>query len=139
MFNFRNQTDVSSALEGKIEMLNQSEYLELITESYRNSDPKMYPNDASVLTDLRQKFPVIINSPGDTAFYTQSDWSAALLNKAAITTINEVSMSGGNDKSNFYLNLEYTKQNGVAKKQDMTDNQFGLTTNTDLHRGLESH
>lgn len=112
---FRHQTDIASSLDGNIKMLNQQEYLELLFESYRNNNPKLYSTDAAILADLRKKFPVIINAPGDTSFYPQSDWVGALLNKAAITVANEVSISGGNDKSNFYLNLEYTKQNGVAK------------------------
>ena len=115
IFSFRQITDISSALEGKIEMLSQQEYLELLEESYRNSNPVLYPNEAAVMRDLREKFPVIVNSLGDTSFYPRSDWSGALLNNAAITISNEASISGGNDISNFYLNLEYTKQNGLAK------------------------
>ncbi|AXY75213.1 SusC/RagA family TonB-linked outer membrane protein [Paraflavitalea soli] len=113
VFNFRHQTDISFALEGKIEMLNQQQYLELLFEAYKNTNPAI--TDAAILADLRKKFPVIIKAPGDTSFYPQSDWTGALLKKSALTMSNEISMSGGNDKSNFYLNLEYTKQNGVVK------------------------
>lgn len=113
VFNFRHQTDITSALEGKIEMLNQEEYLELLFESYKNTNPAY--TDAAILADLRRKFPVIVNSPGDTSFYPQADWRNALLNNNSVTMANEISMSGGNEKSNFYLNFEYTKQNGIAK------------------------
>jgi TonB-linked SusC/RagA family outer membrane protein len=116
VFSFRHQSDLSSALEGNIEMLNQAEYLELLIESYRNANPALYSNDEAVLSDLRRNFPIIINSPGDTSFYPQADWAGALLRNDAITISNQISMSGGNDKSNFYLNFEYTKQNGVAKR-----------------------
>jgi TonB-linked SusC/RagA family outer membrane protein len=113
VFSFRHQTDLSSSLEGKIEMLNQQEYLELLFEAYHNSNLPI--TDAKIYSDLRKKFPVIVNAPGDTSFYQQVDWTGALLNKNAVTVANEISMSGGNDRSNFYLNLEYTKQDGVAK------------------------
>lgn len=116
VFSFRHLTDISSALDGKIKMLNQQEYLQLLIESYKNNNPVLYPTDAAVLSDLYKKFPVIVNTPGDTAFYPKSDWTAALLNNSAITMANEISMSGGNTNSNFYLNLEYTKQNGVVKE-----------------------
>lgn len=113
-FNFRHQTDLASALNGKIKMLSQQEYLELLFEAYHNSNRAT--TDTKIYSDLRKKFPIIVNAPGDTAFYPQSDWTGALLNKNAVTIANEISVSGGNDKSNFYLNLEYTKENGVAKK-----------------------
>lgn len=116
LFNFRNQTDIASSLAGKVKMLSQEEYLQLLIESYRNTNPDLYPTDASVLTDLYTKFPIIVKSLGDTMFYPKSDWTRALLNKAAITMTNEISMSGGNTNSNFYLNLEYTKQNGVVNE-----------------------
>jgi len=113
-FNFRHQTDLASALDGKIKMLNQQEYLDLLFEAYHNSNPTT--TEAKIYSDLRKKFPVIVNALGDTTFYPQSDWVGALLNKNAVTIANEISVSGGNDNSNFYLNFEYTKENGVAKK-----------------------
>lgn len=111
VFSFRNQTDISSPMDGKVKMLNQQEYLDLLYETYRNSDPSVWTDEA-ILKDLKTKFP----TQPDGSFYPPSDWSDALFNKAAITMTNEISMSGGNEKSNFYLNLEYTKQNGVVKK-----------------------
>lgn len=110
VFNFRHQTDISSALEGKIDMLNQKEYLELLYESHRNSNASFW-TDARIDSSLRVKFPLTSNGK----FYPGDDWSAALLNMQAVTVANEISMSGGTEKSNFYLNLEYTKQDGVAK------------------------
>jgi TonB-linked SusC/RagA family outer membrane protein len=113
-FNFRHQTDIASALDGKIKMLNQHEYLELLFETYHNSNPAT--TDAKIYSDLRKKFPIIVNAPGDTSFYPQADWAGALLNKNAVTIANEISVSGGTDYSNFYLNFEYTKEDGVTKK-----------------------
>ena len=86
--------------------------MELLYEAYKNSDPTVWTDDATILADLKTKFPV----QPDGSFYPQSNWTDALLNSSSATFSNEISMSGGNDKSNFYLNLEYTKQNGVAKK-----------------------
>ncbi|OQP44583.1 hypothetical protein A4H97_09450 [Niastella yeongjuensis] len=116
VFNFRHQTDVSSAIEGKIKMLSQEEYLALLFEAYRNNNPTLYSKDAAILTDLRKKFPIIVNSPGDTSFYEPSNWVDEYFKKAAVTVSNEISMSGGNERSNFYINLEYTKQDGVTPK-----------------------
>jgi TonB-linked SusC/RagA family outer membrane protein len=120
VFNFRHQTDISSRLDGKVALLNQQEYLELLFEAYRNSNPGI--TDAAILADLRStpspvssKFPTRVNALGDTSFYPAPNWNDAYYSKAAVSMTNEISMSGGNDRSNFYLNLEYTKQNGIVK------------------------
>lgn len=119
VFSFRHQTDFSTRLGGGIEMLNQKEYLELLFEAYRNSFPGI--TDAEILTRLRTVttadpavFPVIVKAPGDTSFYEAPDWRKYLYNDNAATFVNELSISGGSDKHSFYINLEYTKQNGVA-------------------------
>jgi TonB-linked SusC/RagA family outer membrane protein len=110
VFNFRHQTDISAPLQGKIEMLNQQEYSELLYEAYKNSDPTK--TDASILADLKTKFP----TKSDGSFFPQSDWNSTLYHNSALTMGNEISVSGGTDRSNFYLNLEYTKENGVTRK-----------------------
>jgi TonB-linked SusC/RagA family outer membrane protein len=124
VFSFRHQTDISSPLKGKTEVLNQREYLELLFESYRNTFPGM--TDAAILADLRSSpnattsvvFPIIVKAPGDTSFYPESDWKKAMYNNRATSMTNELSMSGGTEKNSFYLGLEYTKQNGIVKKTD---------------------
>jgi len=109
-YTVRHQTDFASPLNGKIKMLNQQEYLTLLYEAYKNTDASVW-TDAAILADLKTKFP----TRPDGSFYSQDDWNSGLFNKTGITVANEFSMSGGNEKSNFYLNLEYTDQKGVAK------------------------
>lgn len=113
VFTFRHQTDLSKRFLGKINILNQHEYLELLFESYRNLNSPLYSSEAAIYADLRKKFPIIVNTPGDTSFYSQADWYGALFRKNASAISNEISMSGGNEKSNFYFNTEYLKQDGV--------------------------
>lgn len=115
-FSFKNQFDISS-MANHPEMLSNEEYMELLYETYRNS-PRIIGGvstpwtDNDILSDLKSKFPVASN--GD--FYEGPDWVKELYNKNATTVSNELSMSGGSDKSNFYLNIEYTDQNGLRKK-----------------------
>jgi TonB-linked SusC/RagA family outer membrane protein len=111
LFNFRHQTDLAERLEGKAKMLNQQQYLELVYETFKNTDPVFW-TDFRIDSALKKKFPVQPNG----AFYPQSDWLNELYRNAATTISNELSMSGGNDRQLFYLNLEYTKQNGIEKK-----------------------
>lgn len=113
-FNFRHQTDIADRLMGKVQMLNQSEYLNLLYETYRNTNPSLW-TDQNIKNDLFSKFPYKIESNGDTSFYPETNWAKEIFEKNALTLTNEISMSGGNDKNLFYLNFEYTKQNGIVK------------------------
>ncbi|SHM37253.1 SusC/RagA family TonB-linked outer membrane protein [Chitinophaga sp. CF418] len=114
VFNFRHQTDISSRLKAQTKLLNQQQYMDLLYETYRNTDPA-YWTDNRINTDLINKFPHYVKASGDTSFYPAPDWLNELYNNAATTLSHELSMSGGNEKGNFYINLEYTKQNGIEK------------------------
>lgn len=111
VFNFRHQTDIASRLRGNEEVLNQQEYLGLLYETYKNTDPVRW-TDQAILADLKGKFP----TQPDGSFYPAPDWNRILFSDHAPTISNELSVSGGSEKSNFYLNLEYSKQDGVMKK-----------------------
>ena len=113
IFSFRHQTDIATRLKGNLKVLNQKEYLDLLFEAYRNSDPR-YSDDELITEDLKSKFPTMSNGK----FYSQPDWNKEIFSNTATTISNELSMSGGDEKNNFYLNLEYTKQNGVVKEAE---------------------
>ncbi|WEK35461.1 MAG: SusC/RagA family TonB-linked outer membrane protein [Candidatus Pseudobacter hemicellulosilyticus] len=115
-YTFQHQTDFSQRLDGKIELLNQDQYLELLYETYRNSLPGI--TDKAIKSDLLSKFPYIVYASGDTSFYPQQDWSKELFRPTAITSGNDFSISGGTERSSFYLNIEHYKQNGIAKGTD---------------------
>jgi len=111
--NFRHQTDVASGIKSKVATLNQSEYLELLYEAYKNSNPAVW-NNAAIKSDLFKNFPHYIEE-GDTVFYAADDWLNALINRSAVTISNDISLSGGNDKFRHYLNFGYITQEGVVK------------------------
>jgi TonB-linked SusC/RagA family outer membrane protein len=120
VFSFRHQTDISSRLKQRVVLLSQQEYLELLFEAYRNSNPGI--TDVDILTDLQvtpspdlPKFSTYRNEKGELSFYAKPNWTDRLFGKNEMTLANELSISGGNERSNFYINLEYTKQNGVVK------------------------
>jgi TonB-linked SusC/RagA family outer membrane protein len=116
-FHLRHQTDISTRLKGEIEVLNQQEYLNILYETFKNTTrvvggvPTPW-TDPDILTELKRNFPV----KADGNFYAAPDWYGELFTDRATTVSNEAGMSGGSDKSNFYLNVEYTKQNGAVKK-----------------------
>lgn len=107
---FRSQVDISSRIKTNIELLNQDEYLELLYETYRNTTPGI--TDEAILKDLKAKFP----TRSDGSFYPFTDLTPLLYTDKATTFSNELSMSGGNARSTFYLNFEWTKQDGIYRK-----------------------
>lgn len=109
-FSFRHQTDISARLKGKINVLNRQEYLDLLFETYRNTDPSL--TDEQIMDDLKNQFP----TKADGSLYPETDWAGLLYSKRALTISNEISMSGGTEKSNYYMNTEYTKQDGIYGK-----------------------
>ncbi|WP_207514017.1 TonB-dependent receptor [Longitalea luteola] len=116
-FNIRHQTDISSRIKNRMEVLNLDEYLELLYETYKNTPRNPLPwTDNLIKTDLINKFPVIVNGPGDTVFYPETNWLDELFNENAATVSNELSITGGSEKYNYYLNVEYTKQDGIVKR-----------------------
>lgn len=106
----RSQVDMANRVKNNIDLLSQSEYMELLYETYRNSSPGI--SDALILTDLKSKFPV----RSDNSFYPFTDLTPLLYKNNAATLSNDLSISGGNDQSNYYLNLEWTKEDGVYRK-----------------------
>ncbi|GAA0552320.1 TonB-dependent receptor [Chitinophaga japonensis] len=111
VFSFRHQTDIASRWKGEMQVLDRQEYLDLLYETYRNTDPARWTDDA-IRADLQQKFPVQAN--GD--FYPAPNWYSELYTGDATTVTNEISMSGGSDRNNFYLNVEHSDQKGIIRR-----------------------
>lgn len=107
--NFRSQVDIASRIQTDIELVNQQEYLELLYETYRNSAPGI--TDAAILADLKTKFP----TRQDGSFYPYADLTPLLYNNKATTFGNDLSISGGNDRTAFFTNFEWTKENGIFR------------------------
>lgn len=107
---FRSQVDFAERLDGQQDVLNQQEYLALVFETFKNTDP-LYWTDFRIDSTLKSKFP----TKSDDSFYPQNDWLSTLYRNSAVTVANELSFSGGNSRQTFYLNLEYTKQNGIER------------------------
>lgn len=120
---FRHQTDIASRIKPKYKMLNQSQYLDLLFETYRNSG---YSNEDSIRSELYKIYPYQVSADQDTSFYPAPDWDKEIYNKNAITVTNEISLSGSNDNSNFYVNLEYTKQDGAVKGSGFDRKSFRI-------------
>jgi len=58
-----------------------------------------------------------------------TDWQRAVTNQAAIMQNHELSFTGGTDRSQYFLSLNYVDQDGVVKNTDF--NRYGLRLNLD--------
>ncbi|PWV51933.1 SusC/RagA family TonB-linked outer membrane protein [Chitinophaga sp. S165] len=116
-YSFRHQTDFSNPLNSKTNLLSKDEYLKLLFDTYRNTDSTLW-TDEKIKQDLYKKFPTTKNASGETIFYPEPDFKSEIYDGNAATISNELSVSGGSGTSNFYLNLEYTKQDGIVKGTD---------------------
>lgn len=130
-FTLRHQSDWAQRQHPSLQTLNQQEYLALLYETYKNADPVKYTDDV-IRKELLSRYPYTTAPAGDTSFYATPDWNKELLHSGAITISNEVSISGGNDKNNFYLNLEQTNQDGIVRATgfDRTSFRFNFENRT---------
>lgn len=110
VINFRSQMDIASRIKTDIDLVTQDEYMELLYETMRNSSPGI--TDDSITNYLKDNFP----TRSDGSFYPYTDIAPLLYNNKATTFSNELSFSGGNARSTFYLNFEWTKQDGIYRK-----------------------
>src|SRR5262249_2825404 len=131
---------------GKINLLSQDQYMSLLYETYRNTNPTLW-TDAAILADLKTKFP----TRADGSFYPPTDWVNEVYTDHALSISNDLSISAGNNRSKFYLNFEYTKQDGIFRKTgyDRKSTRFNfenkptdwlkLGTNTTLSYAIQDY
>ena len=63
-------------------------------------------------------------------FFTTTDWMKELL-ESGIQHKHNLSISGGGDKTNYYLSFGYSKQYGVVKYADDNNEKYNLRMNYD--------
>ncbi|OQP67606.1 SusC/RagA family TonB-linked outer membrane protein [Niastella populi] len=133
--NFRHQTDFASRIKPKYDVLNQNQYLELLFETYRNSG---YSNEDSIRSELYKIYPYQVYNSGDTSFYPAANWDDAIYRNNATTISNELSISGGTENTNYYLNLEYTKQDGIVKGSGFDRKSFRFNFENQLAKWFKA-
>lgn len=111
------QTDAAFSIPNSPKLVSQQQYLDLLYETYKNTDPVTW-TDAAIRADIFSKFPYYRVSGTDTSFHPTPDWDKEFIKSPAYTTSNNLSLSGGSPVQLYYLNLEYSKQNGLIKGSD---------------------
>jgi TonB-linked SusC/RagA family outer membrane protein len=58
-----------------------------------------------------------------------TDWNDAVIKRSAAQTQHNLSASGGSDKSQYYVSLGYTGQDGILRTGDQTYRKYNLRSN----------
>lgn len=108
------KTEQSFQQEGnlKLHYLNADEWLEIATEAYENGGKDVPWND----NDLEQVRGI------------DNCWPD-LMKRTGYLTNNNLSISGGSEKSNYFVSLNYLYNNGIIK--DQSYNRLNLRLNSD--------
>ncbi|MBB3187562.1 SusC/RagA family TonB-linked outer membrane protein [Microbacter margulisiae] len=112
--NYNMQMGIQDAIK-KVQLTNATQYAELRNESVMN--------DGSA--------PVFANP---TSYGAGTDWQNELFSSAPYQS-HSLSVSGGGDKSTYYVSLGYIAQKGIVAPSIAYDNRFSLTTNTSYKIG----
>ena len=114
---------VSRALKGE-ENLSTAEWLNLIYDAYLNTDEgkRLFPNNNkdALLAKLAAGQLTAEEGKAVQALYDKrnisTDWRKATENSAALVQKVNGSVSGGNDRFDYYSSLGYYKQDGIIKQ-----------------------
>lgn len=112
----------------KLDLLNTNEYIQYGTALRTNAGAALPPRFAS-LND-----PIYTGS-SQTFAQTNTDWQDAMFQNATITQ-NNLSVSGGNDKSRFYSSAGYFKQDGIMLGTGYERYNFRINSDHQLFKGV---
>ncbi len=67
-----------------------------------------------------------------------TDWNDLIISNIAPQTQHDLSISGGNEKTKFYISLGYFYQEGIFRSGDLNYNKFNLRSNisTEIAKGI---
>jgi TonB-linked SusC/RagA family outer membrane protein len=89
---------------------NYANYMELINEGFRNSDPNVSPTFSQEKIDLWRA-----NENGDQLKYPNTEWTDAVFQKNLVQNHN-LSFSGGSTNIRYFASLGYLDNPGVIEK-----------------------
>ncbi|MDH6304436.1 TonB-linked SusC/RagA family outer membrane protein [Parabacteroides sp. PF5-5] len=125
-FNFTAQAGLSSLANTGFKMLNSSQYIDLMTESYRNSG---YSEER--IAEEFAKFPKDANGN-----YYDTDWRKEAYRSNALTQSYDLSASGGNEKTDFYVSISRYSQESITKWGSMDRTSVRLNLNHRAYKWL---
>ncbi|WP_345158945.1 TonB-dependent receptor [Pontibacter saemangeumensis] len=112
----------------RLDLLNTEQYVQYATTLIKNSDPDA--NLPSRLSPEEFNQPIY---PGASQTYAQTntDWQDELFTSGIITQ-NNITLSGGNEKSQFFTNAGYFKEDGIMEGVGFERYSFRINSNHSL-------
>lgn len=104
---FRTETAILNSISER-NYINGYEYASLMNEGLRNSGNPVPKWDREELEKFR--------TGSDPFLYPNVDWISTVLKKRSAQTINNLSITGGNEIIRYYVNIGYSFQNGIFKE-----------------------
>jgi TonB-linked SusC/RagA family outer membrane protein len=111
------------------EMANASQFMQM-----RNDADIFGTGTAYVTRDELQKW--IAGGPG----YESTDWYDVAMKKSTMQTQQNLSASGGTEKTQYFISFAYANENGLLKSNDMNYKRYNVRSNliTELHKNLKA-
>ena len=68
-----------------------------------------------------------------------TDWNDLIISNVAPQTQHDISISGGTEKTKFYISMGYFYQEGIFRSRDLNYNKFNLRSNisTEIAKGIK--
>ena len=68
-----------------------------------------------------------------------TDWNDLIISNVAPQTQHDISISGGTEKTKFYISMGYFYQEGIFRSGDLNYNKFNLRSNisTEIAKGIK--
>lgn len=135
-------------IQNKLELMNGSQYAEYVREAYRNTssnnkypfdyvdktadmDNPMFKQDAYVLASLMMAYD---EKGGYDPSKVRSDSWFDHVTRNGVVTDHQISIHGGNTKTNFLASATYNKNEGVIRDQSYERYSVRLNLNHEINR-----
>jgi len=123
---FHSYYGVNTASNLKPEMLNSTDYLHLLEESYANSGQPV-PNTAELINTYYR------DSNGN---IIDTDWLDVIMRNGSMQYY-DLSVSGGSDKSNYFISANYLKEKGVVISQGQDRINFRFNSDHTINKFIK--
>ena len=110
----------------KVKLTNATQYAMLRNEAYINDGNSPLDSKNSIYFDPKTPFPF----PTPTIYGTGTNWQNEIFSNDAQYQNHHLSLTGGTDKSTYFLSLGYMGEQGIVAPSTVFNNSFSLTANS---------
>ncbi len=111
----------------------QTSYKQIMGQPWYN----LYSEQEIAYTQMRKDDPSLPNvipsytDPEQWAYFAETDWYHELFHQNAVSTSNNINVSGKSDKASYYVGAEYYTENGMLKYNTDKYRKYNVRSNID--------